>query len=141
MNGFRFKGMVEKPSNTYQGKAAPVREMQHLDIREQQAGTKRNFSDGDSSSGGPPKRAKSTEEATADMARGLQTQASRPSRSMQAVWEQAHISRCLTRLQDLELELAAAESAAEQDDVRSRIERLKRSMKEAGYDFEGMQLD
>ncbi|KAK5121079.1 hypothetical protein LTR85_005563 [Meristemomyces frigidus] len=133
MDGFKFKGMATKPSETVSRKPAPVRGMQDLSIQAQSKSRQRSFSDEDSSTGGPLKRGKTAEHPMEDIAMESHVMpASSSSRAMQAVWEQAHMSRCLARLQDLELELAAARSIGEQHDLRCRIEKLQRLMGETG---------
>lgn len=61
--------------------------------------------------------------------------------SMQAVWDQAHNSRCAARLNGLNAELTAAPSQSQRDDIKGRIERLQRALKETGSDLDVMLLD
>jgi len=49
---------------------------------------------------------------------------------MQAVWEQAHLSRCIARLETLENELADAKTNAERVELKMRVGKLKREVAE-----------
>lgn len=86
----------------------------------------------------PVKRGKTADGNTADPVPVERVQASHSSHAMQAVWDQAHLSRCASRLRSLGLELATAQTQDEHDALQGRMEKLQHLMKEAGYDAEAI---